>query len=116
MGVPISREDRTMPQVLITPTNVVLKVSASETAAWAGDLLPRKHGAWPCSSLAGHRLVAEFNRGGLLDLRVDGREDSEDLDLDGRELSALCADFLRGRLSPEHPAYEIAVGQFDEPG
>ncbi len=84
---------------------VTLWASARDTDDWA-----RKPGAaWPCSTLSGHRFCATFDTNGLLDLTVDGQEAG---DVDGSELSAICADLLAERIDKDHPVYFVAIGQF----
>lgn len=85
---------------------VTLWASARDTYAWAH----RPGESWPCSQLSGRRVVACFDRNGLCDLSIDGGRG--DQDVDGNELSALCADMLAARLPKDHPAYFVAVGQF----
>lgn len=82
-----------------------LWVSADETYAWAH----RSGASWPCSTLSGHRFLAVFDRNGLCDLTVDGKEAG---DIDGHELSACIADHAARKLPKEHPCYFVAVGQF----
>lgn len=65
-------------------------------------------GRWPCSEIAGHRLFAQFDSNGLVDLAIDGK----DADISRDEFSALCADALKGRLPEDHPARFVAVDQF----
>jgi hypothetical protein len=67
--------------------NEKLWLSASDTEAWA----TRPHASWPCSSISGHRLFAEFApNGDLVDLALDSR--SADVPCD--ELNAMTSDFL----------------------
>lgn len=77
---------------------VTVWLSADETYEWAR--------CWPCSSLSGKRLRAEFDSSGLLDYAVNGAYLG---DLDGTELSAIVADHLADRLDPEHPCYTVCV-------
>ena len=56
-------------------------LSARETADWATS--------WPCSTIGGHRLFAEFQRGDLVDLALDGCL----ADCDAHELNAIIEDF-----------------------
>jgi hypothetical protein len=93
-----------MAQIKLGSKSVVLLVSAAETKAWAH----RPHAVWPCSQLAGHRFRAAFDQGGLIEFTIDGR----DGDVDANEFNAISYDFLVDKLPPEHPAYEVAVGQF----
>lgn len=90
---------------------VTLWASARDTDDWA-----RKPGAaWPCSTLAGHRFCATFDTNGLLDLTIDGRwpgEAAHGDDVDGNELSAICADLLSEQIAKDHPVYFVAIGQF----
>lgn len=94
---------------------IKLWLSASDTEDWA----ERPGARWPCSQLSGHRLFAEFDRNGLVDLAIDGKEAGE---LDGTEFNACCANHLarsrkvkRLKNSPWHEEkdlYFVAVGQF----
>lgn len=87
---------------------VTLWASRWDTEEWA----TRPGAAWPCSTLRGHRFCATFDSNGLLDLTVDGRYPSEHADIDGHELSAICADLLADRIPEDHPVHFVAVGQF----
>ena len=89
---------------------VTLWASANDTYDWAH----RINAAWPCSTLSGKRFVATFDDNGLLDLTVNGRHPWEHcLEIDGSELSAICADLLREKITKDHPVYFVAVGQFE---
>ena len=79
--------------------------SARDTHEWA-----HKSGAsWPCSELSGHRFVAEFDGGGLVDFSLDGR----DADVSADELSAIVSDLAtEAGLDPENVAWDVAVEQF----
>lgn len=83
-----------------------LWLSARDTYEWAR----RPGSAWPCSELSGHRLWVEFDDNGLVDFTVDGREG---FDVPGDELSAIVSDFIGQRITKDHPAYFVAVGQFE---
>jgi hypothetical protein len=93
-------------RIQINETSVSLWISARETEDWA----TRPSASWPCSQLRGRRLFAGFDRNGLCDLAIDGKSD---VDIDGNELTAICADFLRANLSENHPCFDVAVGQFN---
>lgn len=72
-------------------------ISADDTYAWARQ--------WPCSTLRGKRVFAEFApNGDLIDLAVNGRSDA---DIDGHEFNACVSDFLRKRFGAEHPAIRL---------
>lgn len=91
-------------RIKIYPSSVNLWLSMRDTYEWA-----HKPGAsWPCSQLAYRRVFVAFDRNGLCDLLVDGRE----ADIDANELSACCADHLDGKLPKDHPCYDVACGQF----
>ena len=93
-------------RVQITPFTVKLWLSANDTRDWA-----YKPGAsWPCSELSGHRLFAEFDRGGLIDVAIDGGRGEQDVS--GDEFNAITSDYLRGKVPENHPAFFCAVGQF----
>jgi hypothetical protein len=89
-------------------SSITLWASANDTYTWAH----RSGSAWPCSTLADHRFCASFDDNGLCDLTVDGRQDSEDAEIDGHELSAICADLLGARIKPDHPCWYVTIGQF----
>ncbi len=75
----------------VTDTGAKLWLSANDTYHWAS--------AWPCSELSGKRLFVEYDRGGLVDLAINGRMG----DCPDHELSAIVSDHLRGKLPSGHP-------------
>ncbi len=83
-----------------------LWLSADDTSSWSS----RPRCSWPCSQLSGRRLFAEFDSNGLLDFAIDSGRGEKDCD--GNELSAICCDHLVRVLSPNHPAFDVAVRQF----
>ena len=89
----------------ISENGFSLWLSANDTYNWAH----KAEAAWPCSELSGHRVVVQFDSNGLCDLAIDGR----DGDCDCTELSAIVADFMRGKLPKTHPCRFVAVDQFD---
>jgi hypothetical protein len=93
-------------RICINPSSVKLWLSSNDTYEWAH----RDGHAWPGSSLIGRRLFAEFDSNGLCDLTIDGKSG----DCDVNELNAITSDFLKSKLPTTHPAYLIAVGQFDD--
>ena len=74
-------------------------LSATDTYEWAH----RIGAAWPCSTLSGKRLWAEFDStGDLVDMAINGgRGDQE---CDGHEFNAIMSDVLRERCGENHPA------------
>ena len=91
-------------RVLITE-GVQLWLSQLDTEEWAH----RTNAFWPESQLSGKRLYAEFDhRGDLVSQEVNGEEG---VDVDILEFNAITSDFLKDRLSADHPAYDTAVGQ-----
>lgn len=92
-------------RVLIHADSVVLWASARDTYNWAH----RSGELWPCSTLSDNRVVVTFDTTGLVDLAVNGRDAG---DIDSHELSALCADLIRTKLSRDHPMWNVIVGQF----
>ena len=93
-------------RIKVLESSVSVWVAATETYAWA-----RRPGeSWPCSTLSGHRVFAEFDENGLLDMTVDGRY----RDCDGSEFNAMMSDCLKNRIPENHPVWFIAVGQFLE--
>lgn len=93
-------------RIRINPSSVQLWLSSRDTYEWAN----RDGHCWPCSQLSDSRLFVEFDSNGLCDLTIDGKSG----DCDSNELSAICADFLKNPLPEAHPAYFVAVGQFDD--
>lgn len=75
-----------------------LWLSKYDTYAWA----TRPGASWPCSTLRNRRVVVEFDRGGLVDLCVNGGRG--DQDLDAHELTACVSDYVRTRLPADNPA------------
>lgn len=81
-----------------------LWLSANDTYNWAN----RPGESWPCSELSDKRLFVQFDRNGLCDLTIDGK----DGDCDCTELSAIVADFMRDKLPKDHACRFVAVDQF----
>jgi hypothetical protein len=75
----------------IFDSGVILWLSANDTYCWAR--------CWPCSELSGKRLFVEYDRGGLVDLAINGRFG----DCPAHELTAIVSDHLRGKLPVGHP-------------
>ena len=84
---------------------ILLWLSASDTEQWA----TRSHASWPCSTLRGKRLFAAFDRNGIYELSIDGKEG----DCDSHELNAICADHIKKVIKPDHLVYFVTVGQFE---
>ena len=91
-------------RVKIQDDSVAVWFSENDTYTWAH--IPKY---WPCSTLSGKRLVVEYDRNGLCDLRVNGKSD---VDVSSDELNALVCHFMRSRLPKYHPCYFVIVGQF----
>ena len=72
---------------------VKLWLSANDTYEWAH----RSGAAWPCSTLSGRRLFAEFSDGDLVDISINGGRG--DQDCDGHEFNAITDDAIGGKLS-----------------
>ena len=79
----------------VSDTGARLWLSANDTYGWAH----RPGERWPCSELSGKRLFVEFDRGGLVDLAINGRMG----DCPADELNAIVSDHLRGKLPAGHP-------------
>jgi hypothetical protein len=79
----------------ITDTGVRLWLSANDTYCWA----TRPRACWPCSELSVKRLLVEYDRGGLVDMAVNGRIG----DCPAHELTAIVSDHLGGKLPAGHP-------------
>ena len=76
-------------------SGVKLWLSANDTYCSAH----RPGECWPCSELSGKRLFVEFDRGGLVDLAINGRMG----DCPAHELTAIVSDHLRDKLPAGHP-------------
>lgn len=95
-------------RLVVSESGFQVWISAQETADWA-----RRPGeSWPCSFLAGRRVFAEFDSGGLVDLVIDGGRG--DQDAPGDEFSAMIADLVGNKLPQDHPTHFAAVGQFQD--
>lgn len=94
-------------RVRIDPHTVTLQASKADTYDWAH----RAGESWPGSTLSNKRMTASFDSNGLYDFTVNGRDA---VDIDGTELSALCADLIGTKLTRDHPAWDVVVGQFQE--
>jgi hypothetical protein len=79
----------------MTDSGVRLWLSANDTYNWA----TRPRDSWPCSELSGNRLFVEYDRGGLVDLAINGRLS----DCPAHELAAIVSDHMRGKLPVGHP-------------
>ena len=96
-------------RVDIGTETVSLRLTADDTREWSR----RPRASWPCSFLAGKRLLAIFDGGGLCDLAINNGRGNQDCPAD--EFNAITSDFLRaGKLPTEHPAWFAAVGQFED--
>ena len=91
-------------RVKIFDNQVNLWLSTDDTYSWAH----RSGNSWPCSELAGKRLFAAFDRNGLCDISINGR----DQDCDSHEFNAITSDFLETKLDKAHSCYFVTVGQF----
>lgn len=94
-----------MSAIMKTGSTVSLFMSAFDTRRWA----QRPGKAWPCSSIAGHKLEVHFDRNGINEWKLDGKTDA---DIDANELTAICADTLEIGLDADHPCHFVAIGQF----
>ena len=63
--------------------------SKRDTYNWAN----RSGNSWPCSTISGKSLFIETDKGDLIDLAVNGKQDKGDID--GYELSAFINDILK---------------------
>ena len=95
-------------RVQVYDGGVKLWLSPADTTEWANR--PSKR--WPGSQLEGHRLFADFDRSGLVDMAVDNGRGHQDID--SNEFNAITADYLRDRLPKDHLAYFVTVGQFEK--
>jgi len=108
---PDPHEVMKMPRVQVFEHGVNLWVSANETEDWAAGRANFGSGSrWQCSTLAGHRLFAQFDSNGVIDHALDGKDVPDTVD--GHEFNCLCADALKARLPKDHPARFVAVDQF----
>jgi hypothetical protein len=62
-------------RTMIFPGGVKLWLSTNDTYNWAHN--------WPGSQLRGKSLFAEFDRGGLVDVAINGRSEA-DVDVKGK--------------------------------
>ena len=69
---------------------VKIWASANDTYRWAN----RIGESWPCSTLSGKRLCAEFYHGDLVDYTINGKCD--DTNIHGHEFNAFIEDILKG--------------------
>ncbi len=91
-------------KVVVSGRNVKLWSSANDTYNWAH----RTGASWPGSQLSGKRLFAEFQKGDLVDLMVNGRS----ADISSDEFNAATSDFLENRLPKKHEDYPFLVTRF----
>ena len=75
-----------------------LWASADDTYSWAH----RAGAAWPCSTLSGRRVFAEFDDNGVLDFAINGGRGEQDAD--GHEFAAMVSDMMRGHVPADNPA------------
>jgi hypothetical protein len=78
---------------------VMVWVSAKETYEWAH----KSYASWPCSELSSNRFFAAFDRNGLYQFTMNGK----DADVSSDELMACCADFLYPKLTEGHWIWDI---------
>ena len=69
-----------------TTTNIW--ASDNDTYKWAN----RSGNSWPCSTISGKRLFIQLDKGDIVDLTVNGKQDNNTID--GWELSAFISDIL----------------------
>ena len=84
----------------IDGSGYTLWLSAADTYAWAH----RPGAAWPCSTLADHRLRIEVDQNGLCYLTVDGK--SAGNNIDGQELDSCVAYHLPADCRRLWPTWE----------
>ena len=77
----------------------VMWLSARDTYAWANT----PGTMWPCSKVAGHRLVVAVDRNGLYELARDGHQTGS---VSESELIAIVTDYLPKGLRHPWPSYE----------
>ena len=71
-------------------SGIKIWISANDTENWA----TRPGQRWPCSTLRGRKVFAEFEKNGdLVDLVIDGGKG--DQDCDGNEFNAMISDFVK---------------------
>lgn len=95
-------------KIQILPCQIKVWLSARDTDDWR-----YKPGAsWPCSTIDGRPLFAEFSakNGDLVDLALNHGRGPQDIDC--AELNAIVCDHLKDRLPPDHPAYWALVTRF----
>ena len=98
-------------EIEVTRENVRLTLDAGNTYEWAH----REGKRWPCSTLSGHEVWAEFDSGGLVDYTIDCNypdPETGELCIDGREFSAMTSDFMRPHVDKDHSCWYVNIGQF----
>tara|TARA_R110002020_G_C15831987_1_gene734290 strand:+ start:153 stop:431 length:279 start_codon:yes stop_codon:yes gene_type:complete len=75
-------------------------ITKEETSLWATS--------WPCSILAGKRVMADYDTDGLLDLEVESSLE----EIPSDELNAIVADHMKEHLPEGHPCHFMVIGQF----
>ena len=98
-----------MPRVQVFENGLNLWISARETEEWAAGRATFGEGRWPCSDLSGHRVFAQFDSNGLVDLAIDGKDS---VDIDANEFNALTSSALKEKVPLDHPCRFVAVDQF----
>ena len=63
--------------------------SSTDTYKWAN----RSGNSWPCSTISDKRLFIQLDKGDIIDLTVNGKQDNGLID--GYELSAFINDILK---------------------
>lgn len=95
-------------QIIVYSESVHIFLTEDDTYKWAN----KKDGKWPCSTLSGRTLLANYDRHGLTDMLVKGGEEETVEDVDINELDAIIMDVLKDRIGPDHPCYDVCIGQF----
>ena len=94
-------------RIIVAKNHVTLHISGDDTRMWA----MRPHHAWPGSTLSGLGFMAQFDSNGLCDFDLKGTN-TDFVEVNQAELSAICCDLLKNRLPKSHPEYPVAVDQF----
>ena len=97
-------------RVQIFPNSVNLWLSARDTEDWADGSAPFSTGVWKCSTIAGHRLFAQFDTNGVVDHALDGKDLPSSVD--GHEFNCITSAALKDHLPKDHPCRFVVVDQF----
>lgn len=88
--------------------SIYITLSPTDTYRWAH----RHNNYWPCSELSGKRVQALFDDTGLLEFKVNNKDDVE---VDHHEFNAIISDHLEEwGMHEEHKLHYLLIGQFKD--